>query len=187
MGPGDRIDIALYTRKRRLDLLGTGRAARLGLDDQRVLEEGSVARDGRELLGELAEGQVQRAPLDQAEGGRVPEGGRAAVAERDLVALGQREQLGKTRANLAHEPLDGLLAVGGSHQRRAVAGQALERLGPHLRGTAAEAPVGGLQLGGYFKLGVLRLRIRRHGASSRSVDDRRMPRRAARLLVAPRW
>jgi hypothetical protein len=54
---------------------------------------GAPAGHRGELLGELAVGQVQRAALDQAERGRVPEGGRAAVAERDLIALGCAEQL----------------------------------------------------------------------------------------------
>ena len=41
--------------------------------------------------------QVQRPLADQAARGRVPERGRAAVAEHDLVAVGQREQLPQAR------------------------------------------------------------------------------------------
>ena len=42
------------------------------------------------LLRELAVGQVQRALADEAGGRGVPERGRAAVAEHDLVAVGER-------------------------------------------------------------------------------------------------
>ena len=71
------------------------------LSDHGVLEERRALRDGRELLGELAVGQVQRARADEAERGGVPERRRAAVAERDLVAVGQREQLAQPVADAA--------------------------------------------------------------------------------------
>ena len=78
LGPGDRC---------------VGCVARVGGHDHRVLEERGALGDRGELLRELAEGEVQGAALDQAEGGRVPERGRAAVAERDLVALGSEKRL----------------------------------------------------------------------------------------------
>ena len=44
-----------------------------------------------------AEHQVLAAAADEAEGGDVPEEGGPAVAQHDLVAVGQREQLGQAR------------------------------------------------------------------------------------------
>ena len=54
---------------------------------------GAACGRGGELGRELAERQVLAAPLDEAEGGDVPEAGGAAVAEHHLVAVGEREQL----------------------------------------------------------------------------------------------
>ena len=72
---------------------------------RRAPPPGSPGRRGRaplrgdvgELAAELAERQVQRAIADERQRGRVPEGGRAAVAERDLVAVGRAEQLRRRR------------------------------------------------------------------------------------------
>ena len=89
---------------------------------------------------------MQRALAHEAERRRVPERGRAAVAERDLVAVGQREQLAQAAADAPDERLDRLLAVRGAHQRRAGAGERGELLGADLRGAAAEAAVGGLEV-----------------------------------------
>ena len=72
--------------------------ARRRFDDERVVEERRVARDGGELRRELAEHQMLGALLDDAEGGRVPEQGAAAGAEQHLVAVGEREQLGEPLA-----------------------------------------------------------------------------------------
>ena len=63
---------------------------------------GASRRDRGELRRELAERQVLRPVPDQAERGDVPERGGAAVAEDDLVAVGQREQRGQAVA----DPLD---------------------------------------------------------------------------------
>ena len=79
--------------------------------------------------------------------GGVPERGRAAVAERDLVALGQREELAQARADAADDGLDGLLAVRGAHERGACSSQVRELLGADLGRPAAEAAVGGLEVG----------------------------------------
>ena len=62
---------------------------RLGLAHVRGLEPRGLGGRG-ELAAELAEHEVLAAVLDQAEGGGIPERGRPAVAEDDLVALGQR-------------------------------------------------------------------------------------------------
>jgi hypothetical protein len=130
-----------------------GGVAGLGADDDRVRQERRALRDRRELLRELAEGQVQRALAHEAGGGGVPEGGRAAVAQDDLVAVGQREELGQAGAHAADELLDGRLAMRGAHQGRARAREVGELLGADLRRPAAEAPVGGLDRGGDLECG----------------------------------
>ena len=95
MGPGDHVGVGVRPR--------LGSVAGRRVDDDRVGQERRLARAGRELGRELAVGQVQRALADQAAGGGVPERRRAAVAERDLVAVGQREQLAQAGADLADE------------------------------------------------------------------------------------
>ena len=125
---------------------GSGASPGSRLHHHRLLQERRLARDLRELRGELAVGQVQRAALDQPARGGVPEGRRPAVAERDLVPVGRAEQLAQPGADLADERLDRLLPVRGAHRRGPLA-QPRERLRADLRGTAAEAPVRGLQLG----------------------------------------
>ena len=96
---------------------------------------------------ELAVGQVQGALAHQPGGGGVPEGGRAAVAERDLVAVGQREELAEARRGRgATRSRTGAWRCEVPISSRAL-GQRRQRLRAHLRGPAAEAAVGGLQLG----------------------------------------
>ena len=82
MGPGDRVGGGVGGRRRGV--------AGIGLDQDRVGEERRARGDLGELLRELAVGEVQGALADQPGRGGVPEGGRAAVAEDDLVAVGQR-------------------------------------------------------------------------------------------------
>ena len=103
--------------------------------------------DVGELARELAEGEVLGALADQAEGGDVPERRRAAVAEDDLVALGQGEEVAQALADLADEVLDRRLAVRGAEHRAAEGGEVVELLGAHLGGAGAEPSVGGQQLG----------------------------------------
>ena len=83
--PGVGVDARLGLRCR----AGAG----LALDDGRVAEERRLLGRLGELAAELAERQVLAALADQPEGRDVPERRRAAVAEHDLVALGQLEQL----------------------------------------------------------------------------------------------
>jgi hypothetical protein len=68
---------------------------------------------------------MQRPLADQAAGGGVPERRRAAVAERHLVALRQREQLAEAGADPPDQLLDRRLPVGGAHQRGALRGEVL--------------------------------------------------------------
>ena len=139
MRPGDHVGGGVGDR--------LGRVARLGLDQDRVGEEGRAGGRLGELLRELAVGEVQGALAHEPGGGGVPEGGRAAVAERDLVAVGQPEELAEAVADAADQVRTGAwrcevpISVGALGERG-------ERLGADLRGPAAEAAVLGLELGG---------------------------------------
>ena len=64
--------------------------------------QGAAAVAFGELRGELAEGVVAGAALDQAERGRLPEGGRAAEGEQHLVAVGEAEQAGQALLQPLH-------------------------------------------------------------------------------------
>ncbi len=67
--------------------------AELRGDDLGLVEMGRAGGGGRELGGELAEGQVLAPAVDQTEGGRVPERGGPSVPEDHLVVVGQREEV----------------------------------------------------------------------------------------------
>ena len=73
--------------------------------------------DGRGELGaEFAVGQVQRPLIHQAECGGVPECRRPAIAEDDLVTIGDGEQFAQPGADAPDEvPLTGL-TVGRAEQ-----------------------------------------------------------------------
>jgi hypothetical protein len=88
-----------------------GRVAGSRVDDDRVLQERRRLRDLRELVGELAVAEVQRALAHQVQRRGVPEARRPAVAQRDLVVLGHAEQLAQPVAHARDDLLDGLLAV----------------------------------------------------------------------------
>ena len=75
-----------------------GSIARLALDDGRVAQVRGLLDSVGELCAEFTEGQELRAILDQAECRGIPEAGGAAVAEHDLVAIGQREEIRETCA-----------------------------------------------------------------------------------------
>ena len=153
--PRDEVDGRI-----RLRLRG---AARVGLDDDGVADE-RVLDDARgELRTELAVGQMQRALVDQPERRGVPERRRAAVAEDDLVAVGQREQLAQPVADAADEVLHRRLPVRGS-EHIACGGQRLQLLRPHLGRPAAEASVVGFEVGGNCQFG--------HAPSLGSADAR---------------
>ena len=98
--------------------LGPGRraGARLGLDDGGVREERRLVGGGGELRAELAEGQVLRLVLHEAEAGDVPERRGPADAQDDLIALGGAEELAEPVPDRSHEVLDRRLAVGCSQQ-----------------------------------------------------------------------
>jgi hypothetical protein len=89
---------------------------------------------------------VKGAVPHQPGGGGIPEGRRAAVAECHLVALGQSEELAEAVSNAGDQVTHGSLAVRGAHHLSALS-QGGKRLRADLRGPAAEAAVGGLELG----------------------------------------
>jgi hypothetical protein len=91
-----------------LDLAaGSGRR----IDHDRRLEEWGT-RGLRELGAELAEGEVLAALLDERERGSIPECGRSAVADDDLIAVGKAEELRQPGLHPADEVLDRCLAMG---------------------------------------------------------------------------
>lgn len=127
--------------------------ARVGGDDGRVGQPRGELGGLRELRRELTEVEVLGLRLDQTVRRDVPEGGGAAVAEDHLVALGEGEEVAYTVAHRADQVLHRSLAVGRTEQRGAGGGQRVERLRPHLGGTGAEAPVGGLDVSGNLDVG----------------------------------
>ena len=84
-----------------------------------MLSSHGAAAGGGELAAELAEDEVLAAALDQAEGRGIPERGRSAVADEDLVALRDAEERGELLAHAADEVLHRGLAVRGAEDRRA--------------------------------------------------------------------
>ena len=86
--------------------------------------------------------------FDQTEGGGVPEGGGAAVAQDHLVAVGEGEQLLHGVAQPAHHELDRGLAVAGPEVVGGLGGQGSHRFGAHLGGPATEPAIRGEQVGG---------------------------------------
>ena len=84
--PAVDVDAVLRLRQRQ--------RAGVALGDHRVGEERRLGDARGELRGELAEGAEGGAVADQAEERGVPERRRPPVAEHDLVAVGQVEQVG---------------------------------------------------------------------------------------------
>lgn len=123
-------------------------AARVGGEDGGLVKPRRELGGLGELRGELAEAEVLGLALDQAVRRDVPEGGGAAVAEDDLVALGELEEVAYAVAHLADQVLDRGLAVGRAEKGATGGGEGAERLRTHLGGARAEASVGGLDVSG---------------------------------------
>ena len=146
MGQGVDVEIGMALR--------IGGRAGLRLDDVGRFEMRRAGHGGGELGRELTEGQVLAAPLDQAEGGGVPEHGRSAVAEDDLIPFGEGEHRRQAGPYPAHHGPYGRPAVAGAHVRRAGGGQGGQRFRPDLGGAAAESAVGREAVGGDRNLGI---------------------------------
>src|SRR5262249_54755547 len=134
--PCDDVDRRIRARRRG--------AAGFGLVDDRVADERVLVDGGGELRAELAVREVQGGRVHGSEGRGVPERGRAAVAEHDLVAVGEREQLAKTVTYAADQVLHRGLAVRRAEQAGRGGGQRLQLLGSHLRRSGSETSVAGL-------------------------------------------
>ena len=91
---------------------------------------------------------MQRLLPDETERSGIPERGGTTVAEDDLVALGEREQVFQTTAHASDDVLDGLLPVAGAEHGRTDVDQGLQLLGANLGRAATEASVGGKKIGG---------------------------------------
>ena len=78
---------------------------------------------------------------------------RATVAEHHLVAGREAPQFGQAGTQPAHERLDRRLPVTGAEHGGGRRLQGRHRLGPHLRGAAAEAAVSGQQVSRDFDIG----------------------------------
>ena len=145
MGEGVGVDVGI-----RADL---GMGAKRRLDHLGVVEVRRRPRRGRERGRELAEGQVLTPPVDQPEGGHVPEQGSATVAQGDLVAVGQGEQLTQAGPYPADHRADRRGPVAGAQVGPGVGGQGVHGALGDLRRPAAEAAVAGQQVGGQTDIG----------------------------------
>ena len=122
-----------------------GRAARAGVGEQdlRLTEVGRGLDRGGEAGREFAERAVLAAVLDQAERRQVEERRRASVAEHDLVAVGQPEQLGEALPHPSDDLAHAGAAVRGPEVARRDRGERGEPGGADLGRSRAEPAVGG--------------------------------------------
>ena len=139
MRPGVHVDA--------LDGLGVRSRARIGRAHVGSLEP-RCPGGLRELRPELAERAQLRPPIDEAGCRGVPERGGPAVAEHDLVAVGEGEEVGDAGADATDELLHGRLAVRCAEQARPLRLEVRELLGTDLRRAAAESTVGGQEVAG---------------------------------------
>src|SRR4029079_400871 len=116
------------------------------------------------------------APLDEAEGGGVPEDGGATVAEQHLVAVRQREELVDPVAEPADHELDRRLPVAGAQVLACLRGECRDGLGTDLGRATPEPAVVGKQV-----VGDGNLWNGHHGQSSESSG--RFPLTVARVPV----
>ncbi len=119
-------------------------------------QEWRARGDCGEFCGELAITEVQRALPNQTQRGGIPECRGTAIAEHDLVALRQREQLAQAGPDPPDQGLNRRLPVRGTHHRATGTGQCGQLLGTDLRWPASEPAVGGLEVGGDGQLRGLR-------------------------------
>ena len=110
-------------------------------DDRRVAQVRRGGRGRGELRRELAERRCWLRCSMRPKVGGVPEGRGPAVAEQDLVAVGQGEQLGQAVAQAPDHELDGRLAVAGAQVVGPGRRQRVDGLGADLGRPAAEPAV----------------------------------------------
>ncbi len=126
---------------------GVGMVAGLGAHDHRLGEVRCRLTCRGELAGELPEHQVVAASLDEPEGRCVPEHRRSAIAEHDLPAVGQREEVVQAATDIGDEPADRRLAVRRAEQRAGRRDECVDLFAANLRRSRAESSVGRQQLG----------------------------------------
>ena len=130
---------------------GAGGVPRVALDDLGVVEVTGARRTAAANLTRTRRSRgagCARSMSPKVSG--VPEGGGAAVAEHDLVAVGQARAARPARC-AARPPVNftGRLAVAGAEVARCRGhGPRVDRLGPDLGRSGAEPAVGGQQVGG---------------------------------------
>ena len=110
-----------------------------GLVNEGGCQVWGVCRFGGEFRAERAPGTERCAGGDEARAGHVPERGGAAVAQDDLVVVGDRQEGAQSFLQRGNHASHGRGAVGGAHEEWR--GQCLDLRGAHLGGAAAEASV----------------------------------------------
>ena len=187
MRPGDRRRAVLGRR--------LGRVAGVGGDDDRVVQERRAAVTLANFAENSPKVRCSARSRDQPERRRRP---RTRSCRRCRGRPRSRRAARTARAGpraRADDVLDRLLAVRGAHERRAVAARCVELLGADLRRAAAEAAVGGLEVGGDLECRARRMRRllggrigsvpRRAAAGSPSLPGGRFhPRRQSRRRAA---
>ena len=76
--------------------------ARVGRDDGGITEVGGVLGCRCKLRTEFTERQELSPVTDETKGRDVPKGCRSAIAEDDLVAIGEGKQISQSRAQAPH-------------------------------------------------------------------------------------
>ena len=158
-----------------------GVVARVAAHDRRLAE----VRGGGAALGELRR-RTRRTrrcwlrSVDQPERGDVPEHGRAAVAEQDLLAVGQREQLGEPVAHARRPSCTGAWRWRRAEESCRAAASAATASGRTLEGPQPNRPSAGSRSAGIVISGVGGGAHRPCPADDRRARPRRIPWRASR-------
>src|ERR1019366_1179010 len=139
--PGRRLIVRERVEIDRAVRHGQRVGARLRRNNLRVLEVRGGSGTRGELGRELTEAEMLALDFDEPERGRVPEAGRSAVAQHDLVAIGEREELAESSTHPPYLRLDGLLPVAGAEVRGRDLGQRSDLLGSHFGRACTEAAV----------------------------------------------
>jgi hypothetical protein len=122
---------------------GFGMRAWLTLDHNRIVEEWGSGGSLGELGGELTEGEMLTAAIDESEGGDIPKDGGPTVTEHDFVTIGEGEELGEPVAKAAHHEFDRLLTMAGAEIVEASGCERGDGFRANLRRAATEAAVNG--------------------------------------------
>ena len=122
-------------------VFGQSAAAGFAPVDDRILQEWCGGRGVGEFGAERPVDAERCPPGDQRSAGHVPERRGAAVAQHDLVVVGNAEEFGQPRANRPDDLLDGGLAVRCAQNRGGAGVQRLHLFGTDLARSRTEASV----------------------------------------------